>query len=233
MSDGSIEPSERPLVAVDGPAGVGKGTTARRLAERLGLPYYDTGSMYRALALAVLEAGVDPKDREAALEVVEDARVELVPEGGELKVYLGGEPVEDRIRTPRVGEAASTVSAYPPVRRRMVELQRRSGERYGGVMEGRDIGTRVFPDTPYKFFLDADLDVRIERRVRQMDKKGKDVKESEIRAEMTARDERDRNRDDSPMTYDDTYEVIDTSDLSIDEVVERMERSVRGRSDPG
>lgn len=220
----------RPLVAIDGPSGVGKGTTARRLAKRLGLPYYDTGAMYRALALAVLDAGVDPRDREAALEVIEGATVELVPREGELEVYLDGEPVEARIRTPRVGDAASAVSAYPPVRRRMVELQRRSGKRYGGVMEGRDIGTKVFPDTPYKFFLDADLDVRIERRVQQMAERGQEPREDEIRAEMTARDQRDRTRNDSPLTHDDTYEVIDTSHLSIDEVVERMERSVRARS---
>lgn len=227
MSDGS---PARPLVAIDGPSGVGKGTTARLLARRLGLPYFDTGAMYRALALAVLDAGVDPTDREAALDVIEGATVELVPTDGQLEVFLDGEPVEERIRTPEVGEAASTVSAYPPVRRRMVELQRRSGERYGGVMEGRDIGTRVFPETPFKFFLDADVDVRIERRVLQMDRQGRDVSPEEIRAEMTARDRRDRTREDSPLKHDDTYEVIDTSRLSVDEVVERMERSVRSRS---
>lgn len=220
----------RPLVAIDGPSGVGKGTTARRLAKRLNLPYIDTGAMYRALALAILDAGVDPRDEEAALAVIETANVELVPRQGKLEVVLDGEPVEERIRTPRVGEASSVVSAYPPVRRRMVELQRRVGERYGGVMEGRDIGTRVFPDTPFKFFLDADLDVRVERRLLQMDEKGQDVSEEEIRAEMTARDERDRTREDSPLTCDETYEPVDTSDLSIDEVVERMERSIRSRS---
>lgn len=221
------EAPARPLVAIDGPSGVGKGTTARRLAKRLSLPYFDTGAMYRALALAVLDAGVDPEDREAALEVIETARVELVPSDGELEVFLDGEPVEERIRTPRVGEASSVVSAYPSVRRRMVELQRRVGERYGGVMEGRDIGTRVFPDTPYKFFLDADLEVRVKRRVLQMEEKGRPVSPEEVRTEMAARDKRDRTRDDSPLTCDDTYEVVDTSELGVDEVVERMERSVR------
>jgi cytidylate kinase len=219
------------LIAIDGPSGVGKGTVARRLAERLGLPYFDTGSMYRALALRVLEAGVDPADKPAALAALEGARVELAPpsgaRGGGLAVRLDGKPVESRIRSQEVSEATSTLSAYPEVRRRLVELQRFYGRRHGGVMEGRDIGTVVFPDTPYKIFLDARPEVRLERRWRQLRESGREVSREEVAEEMRRRDERDTNREDSPLRWDATYHRVDTSNLSVDEVVERVLALIR------
>jgi cytidylate kinase len=217
----------RPVIAIDGPSGVGKSTAARRLARRLGLPYLDTGAMYRALALAVLDAGADPGDRAAVAAIAEGADLRIAPAAdGGLEVLLDGAPVGARIRTPEVGEASSVIAAYPEVRRRLVALQRAGGEAYGGVIEGRDIGTRVFPGTPHKFFLTARPEVRHRRRFEQQRADGHEVSHREVAAEIESRDHRDAGRAESPLTCHPSYTVIDTSELSADEVVERIARAV-------
>ena len=216
------------IIAVDGPAGVGKSTAARRLARRLEIPYLDTGAMYRAVALCGLDEGVDLDDGHQIELLVE--RVPLSLQAGELgvaRVLVGGEPVEERIRTPEVSDAASRVSAVSAVRRWLVDLQRDYGRRHGAVLEGRDIGTKVFPETPHKFFLDARPEVRYRRRWEQLRKAGREVSLEQIRAEGEARDRRDSQREDSPLTQDASYTVVDTSDLSLDEVVERMVARIR------
>lgn len=218
------------VVAIDGPSGVGKSTAARGLARRLGVPYLDTGAMYRAVALSVLDAGVDPADRHAVAAQAERAAVEVEPTGdGGLTVRLDGEPVGERIRTSRVGETTSVIAAYPEVRRRMVALQREFGRAHGGVVEGRDIGTRVFPDTPHKFFLTAGSEVRHRRRYEELRRAGREVTPEQVAAEIESRDRRDAGRADSPLTWDETYTVVDTSELSADEVVGLLERAVAGR----
>lgn len=219
------------LVAVDGPAGSGKGTVARRVAEILDLPYYDTGAMYRALALAVLDRGIDPEDREAVAEVLPAVEVDLERRGAAFEVLLDGEPVEHRIRTPRVGEATSRIATHPAVRRKMVELQRRIGRRHGGVMEGRDIGTRVFPEAPVKIYLDASQEVRAERRWRQLREAGREVSRDEALEDVRRRDQRDTSREDSPLTCDDSYSRIDTSDLDPDQAVDAVLAAIRGSVD--
>ena len=220
------------IVAIDGPSGVGKSTAARRLAQRLGVPFLDTGAMYRAIGLKVLESGADPLDRAKAVAIAGDADVRLGRrDDGSFEVLLDGEPVEPRIRTPEVGEATSTISTYPEVRRRMVRLQREAAGQFGAVLEGRDIGTRVFPETPYKFFLDARSDVRFQRRFEELAAAGRPVTFDQVVDEISRRDLRDSTRTDSPLTRDETYTFIDSSDLSADEVVERMAREIGGRRD--
>ena len=217
----------RLVVAIDGPSGVGKSTAARRLARRLGVPYLDTGATYRALALAVLASGADPADRAAVARLAEraDLRLEPAADGG-LEVLLDGAPVGARIRASEVGEASSVIAAYPEVRRRLVALQRAGGEAYGGVIEGRDIGTRVFPGTPHKYFLTARPDIRHRRRFEQQRAAGHDVSHRDVAAEIESRDRRDAGRAESPLTCDPSYTVIDTSELSADEVVERIAHAV-------
>lgn len=217
-------PRARRVIAIDGPSGAGKTTVARAVAARLGVPYLETGAMYRALGLKVLEEGIDPEDRERveALAAELDLRLERA-EGGRVRILLDGRPVGDRIRTVAVSTATSQVSVYPAVRRRMVALQRRCAAEHGIVMEGRDIGTRVFPDTPYKFFLEATPDVRVERRLRQLREAGRaEPSRASLAEEVLSRDRRDSSRSESPLTRDGGYEIIDTSVLSPDEVVERI-----------
>jgi len=229
MTDPSAVAAGPLVVAIDGPSGTGKSTAARRLARRLGIPYLDTGAMYRAVALAVLDRGADPDDAGAVREIAERADVGLHGrEDGDFEVLLDGEPVEPRIRAPRVGEAASKVSTLPEVRQRMVTLQRACAARFGGVLEGRDIGTRVFPDTPHKFFVTARAEVRHRRRWDELREQGREVELEAVAREIRERDERDSTRADSPLTRDDSYVEIDTSDLGIDDVVDRMARAVRG-----
>jgi cytidylate kinase len=226
----SAAPPAPLIVAIDGPSGVGKSTVARRLALRLGVPYLDTGAMYRAIGLHVLRHGVDPHEREAVEALAEGAAVELEHEAdGSFVVLLGGRPVEPAIRAPEVGEAASAVSTHPGVRRRLVALQQEAARHWGGVLEGRDIGTRVFPDTPYKFFLDARADVRGRRRHEELRAAGRDMAYEEVLEEMARRDLRDSTREDSPLTRDSRYTLVDTSDLTIDEVVDSIAREIASR----
>jgi cytidylate kinase len=218
------------VVAIDGPAGAGKSTVARRLAARLGVPYLDTGAMYRALALKVLAAGLEPDDRPAVEALAVDAAVGLERrDDGRFEVLLDGVAVEDRIRTQAVGEAASTIASHPGVRRCLVARQQEAAHRFGGVLEGRDIGTRVFPETPYKFFLDAHPETRTRRRHEQLAETGRAATFEEVAEEVARRDERDRTRDDSPLTCDASYTVVDATDRTIDEVVEVMARAVEDR----
>jgi CMP/dCMP kinase len=215
------------IVAIDGPSGVGKSTAARRLAARLGVPFLDTGAMYRAIGLKVLESGADPNDRRAVEAVAATAGVSLERRAnGGFAVLLDGEPVEQRIRTPEVSEATSTISAYPAVRARLVALQQGAARQFGGVLEGRDIGTRVFPETPYKFYLDARPDVRGLRRHREMTAAGRSNTLEQVVDDLARRDLRDSTRADSPLTRDDSYIFVDTSDITVDEVVEEMARAI-------
>jgi cytidylate kinase len=228
----ATEPPHPIVVAIDGPSGVGKSTVARRLARRLAIPFLDTGAMYRAIALKVLDSGLDPADRAKVERLSEATAVGLARRAdGSFDVLLDGSAVESRIRTPEVGAAASVVSAHPGVRRRLVSLQHDAARHFGGVLEGRDIGTRVFPETPYKFFLDARSEIRFQRRHDELKAAGSDVPFAEVVQEITERDHRDTTRADSPLTRDASYTFVDASDLSVDEVVERMARAIEGRGE--
>lgn len=217
------------IVAIDGPSGVGKTTTSKLVARELDLPHIDTGAMYRAIGLAAIRRGIDLQDGAALEPLAAATHIEFVP-GETPRVLLEGEDVTHLIRTPEISMAASHVSAVPGVRRVLVRLQQELGRRSGGVLEGRDIGTKVFPETPHKFFLTARPEVRAQRRYRELLAKGEVVEFDKVLAESVQRDAQDSSRADSPMTYDETYEVVDTSDLTIPQVVAKIVESVRGRS---
>lgn len=182
--------------------------------------------MYRAIGLAAIRRGVPLDDADSLERLAAVAGVDFEP-GDRSRVLLEGEDVTHLIRTPEVSMAASRVSAIPGVRRILVRLQQELGRRRGGVLEGRDIGTKVFPDTPHKFFLTARPEVRARRRYDEMVAKGEAADYEAVLADSIQRDAQDSERADSPLTYDDSYEVIDTSDMTIDDVVNTIVRSVR------
>jgi len=221
------------IVAIDGPSGVGKSTTSRRVARALNIPHIDTGAMYRAIGLAALRTGTGTRDEAALDRLASNARIDFIP-GEQGRVLLDGEDITGLIRTPDVSMAASDVSAVPAVRRILVRLQQELGRRTGGVLEGRDIGTKVFPDTPHKFFLTARPEVRAQRRYQELLAKGQPADYQSVLANSLPRDAQDSTRAASPLRYDETYHLIDTSDLSIDDVVARIVQAVReGMRDEG
>lgn len=215
------------VVTIDGPAAAGKSTTARAVAARLGFLYLDTGAMYRALALKVARLGLDPAD-DAALETCLAATtVDLSGAPGEAHVWLDGEDVSDRIRTPEVSELSSRLAAIPAVRRRLVGLQRALRSRGPLVGEGRDLGSVVFPDAEVKIFLDADLDTRAGRRTRELHARGIAARPLDVRADLERRDARDRTRADSPLRPAEGALVVDTSGLDVEAQIERVLERVR------
>ena len=224
------------IVAIDGPAGSGKSTTARRVADRLGWLYLDTGAMYRAVGLAFRDQGLPFTDA-AAAALLPGLDVRLQPDADRVRVALNGDDVTDRIRTPEAADGASRVSALAPVREAMVALQRRvalAHEADGGVVvEGRDIGTVVFPEADVKFFLVADLDARARRRLvdqGQGEEAGPDPDPSaleQVRSEIAERDRRDESRALAPLRPASDALLLDTTSLSIEEQVERVLAAVR------
>lgn len=214
------------IVAIDGPSGVGKTTTSKRVAHDLQLPHIDTGAMYRAIGLAAVRRGISVHDADALERLTAQTTIDFVP-GEPPHILLDGEDVTSHIRTPEISMAASHVSAVPAVRRALVRLQQELGRRNGGVLEGRDIGTKVFPETPHKFFLTARPEVRAQRRYKELVAKNQPADYDTVLAEAVQRDRQDSTRADSPLTFDESYTVIDTSDLTMDEVIARIVDRVR------
>jgi cytidylate kinase len=212
-----------PIVTIDGPSGTGKSTVTRAIADRFALPFLDTGAFYRAATLAVLEAGVAPEDGPAVIEVVKGITIDQ--KYG--VTYLDGRDVSERIRDADVTGAVSAVSAHPEVRRMMVERQREWVEAEGGsaIVEGRDIGSVVFPDAEVKIYLDARPEVRAMRRAMES---GEDPRT--VAAAIERRDRYDSTRAVAPLTVPEGAVVIDTSDLAFDEVVEEVSRLVAAKS---
>ncbi|MDT8324712.1 MAG: (d)CMP kinase [Bacteroidota bacterium] len=208
------------IIAIDGPAGSGKTTTARALARELGFIYVDTGAMYRAVALYVRRKGVSMDDREAICALLPEVDIRLERKGGEQHTLLGGENVEAHIRTQEMSKAASDISAIPCVREAMVDLQRRAGRGgAGAVLEGRDIGTVVFPDSPCKVFLVADARTRAERRKLQLEEKGISGDLATIQREIEERDRNDAAREHSPLRKAPDAIEVETTNTTIDEQV--------------
>lgn len=217
------------IIAIDGPSGSGKSTLGRLLARALKLLYIDTGSMYRAVALAVIEANISPADKEAVTALANRIEIDLEGDPDSLKVWLNGRDVTDQIRTESVTEMSSIVSSIPGVRRAMVERQRTISKR-GAVLNGRDIGTVVFPDADFKFFLTALPEERAERRYKEDQvTSSSPATLAETLADMMERDRRDSTRADSPLKVADDAVVIDSTGKSIDDVFrEMMERIDHG-----
>lgn len=211
------------VIAIDGPAGAGKSSVARAVAEELDVLYVDTGAMYRAVALATLDAGIDPSDAQAVSRLVE--RLQL--DGSRGVVQVDGQETNHGIRSPEVTRAAATVAQHKRVRDALVALQRELAKRTDVVMEGRDIGTAVFPAAEVKIFLTASLDERIRRRVAQLGLERKDARVREIARDIAARDESDRTRAASPLKQAPDAIVVDTTEMTAAEVVERISSIAR------
>lgn len=207
-------------IAIDGPAGAGKSTIAKQVARRENLIYIDTGAMYRAMSLLMLQNGIPLNDAEKIGQECSRAQIDISYENGEQAVFLNGENVGAFLREERVGNAASAVSAVPRVRERLVQLQRELAEAADVVMDGRDIGTVVLPDADLKIFLTASSRVRAERRYRELQEKGIEADLRTIQRDIEERDHRDMTRETSPLRQAEDAVVIDSSMMTVDEVIQ-------------
>lgn len=209
-------------IAIDGPAGAGKSTIAKMLAKQLGFIYVDTGAMYRAMAYNFLSRGIDTADEEAIAAACTDVDVTIAYENGEQQVLLNGENVNGVIRTEEVGNTASAVSAYSAVRAKLVKLQKQLAAKSDVIMDGRDIGSCVLPEAQVKIYLTASTAVRAKRRYDELTAKGISCDLMQIERDIEARDERDMHREISPLVQAEDAVLIDSSELSINEVVQEI-----------
>jgi len=221
--------TKRVTIAIDGPSGAGKSTIARRLADRLGFTYIDTGAMYRAVALWALRQNIDPSDMHRSEQLAIASDIRLSPG----RISLNGEDVTDAIRTIEVTSGASKIAVAPAVRRAMVAKQRQLAESQSVVMEGRDIGTVVFPDATLKIFLDATPEERVRRRLKELRAKGESVSEADLAAQMRERDLRDSTRADAPLSQAPDAVYLDSSGMDIEHVEEAILKIVRQRISNG
>ena len=209
-------------IAIDGPAGAGKSTIAKRLAKKLGFIYVDTGAMYRAMAYYFLQNNIDAKDENAIAAACPDVDVTITYENGEQQVLLNGENVNGVIRNEEVGNMASSTSVYPVVRKKLVELQRQLAKSADVIMDGRDIGTCVLPDAQVKIYLTASSATRAKRRYDELTEKGVSCDLAEIEKDIIDRDYRDMHRETSPLRQAEDAVLVDSSEMNIDEVVDAI-----------
>lgn len=214
-------------IAIDGPAGAGKSTIAKIVAKELGFIYVDTGAMYRTLALACLREGIDQADEENVVKKCKEVEVSLGYENGTQKVFLNGEDVSEDIRKEEVGNMTSAIAVYPEVREILVALQKDFASKNNVVMDGRDIGTVVLPNADLKVYLTASVETRAKRRYDELVEKGIDCDLKEIEKDIADRDYRDMNREVSPLKQADDAKLVDSSDMSIEEVVETIKGLVK------
>ena len=211
-------------IAIDGPSGAGKSTIAKRLAKLLKVTYVDTGAKYRALGLKAVRLGIDPADGEAVAPILKDTKIFFKNIDGEQHIFLDGEDVSGLIRTEQISNAASVISTHASVREKLVDLQREIARNTDTVMDGRDIGTVVLPNTPYKFYVTASPEVRARRRYLEYEQKGMlgDITYEQVLEEIKARDYRDMNREHAPLRPAERAKIIDTSEMDIDEAVDAL-----------
>ncbi len=216
-------------IAIDGPAGAGKSTIAKAVAAKLGIIYLDTGAMYRAVAYAALKKGIDVKDPEGVAQLLENLEMDIRYENGIQNVYVNGENATPYLRTPEMSKAASDISALPVVRYKMVELQREFAAKYDVVLDGRDIGTFVLPDANCKFYMTASPEERAKRRFEELTAKGETCDYNAVLQDIVKRDYNDSHREVAPLKQADDAYYLDTTELSIAEVTERVEKIVKER----
>ncbi|BDZ77640.1 (d)CMP kinase [Claveliimonas bilis] len=209
-------------IAIDGPAGAGKSTIAKQVAKEKGFIYVDTGAMYRGLAVHFLQSGIDPQDTKEIEEACRNAEVTIGYEDGNQQIYLNGENITSRLRQEEVGNMASKSSAVPKVREKLLDLQRTLAAEKDVVMDGRDIGTNVLPQADVKVFLTADARTRAKRRYDELTAKGISCNLDEIESDIRERDERDMNRETAPLKQAEDAVLIDSSHMSIPEVVSKI-----------
>lgn len=216
-------------IAIDGPAGAGKSTIAKTLAKELGFIYVDTGAMYRAMALHFIRLGIRAEDAEAVKNAAEDVSVTILYEKGSQQVILNGENVTGQIRTEEVGNMASATSVYPAVRTKLVELQRQLAKTADVIMDGRDIGTCVLPDAQVKIYLTASVETRAKRRYKELLEKKVSCELAAIMKDIEERDYRDMHRETSPLKQAEDAVLLDSSDLSVTQVVDEIRRVYQER----
>ena len=217
------------IIAIDGPAASGKSTTAQLLAEKLGYVYIDTGAMYRACALKAKKMGIDINDEESIRELLDDIDIRIENHNSKNRIFLDGEDVSEDIRADDISALASAISAIPAVRYKMVELQRKMGEKGGVILDGRDIGTFVFPTAEVKFFLTASPEVRAKRRWLELKQKGVNKDFSEVLADLVKRDNNDSQRALAPLKKADDAIEVDTSNMTIEEQTDCLYKIIRSR----
>lgn len=217
-------------VAIDGPAGAGKSTIAKLVAKKKNFIYVDTGAMYRAMALYVLQSGLDPEDTGALVVKCQEVDISLRFENGEQKVFLNGENVNGKIRNEEVGNMASKIAVIPDIRKKLVELQKKLAQTEDVIMDGRDIGTCVLPNANLKIYLSASSHVRAERRFLELQEKGTECDLDEIEKDIQERDYRDMNREISPLQQAKDAVLIDSSYMTIEEVVEEILRLIQKKN---
>lgn len=209
-------------IAIDGPAGAGKSTIAKKLAKEMGFVYVDTGAMYRAMALYFLERNIDAADESEICAAVKNVEISICYQGGEQQVILNGENVSGKIRKEEVGNMASAVSVYPDVRKKLVALQQKLAAGADVIMDGRDIGTCVLPDAEVKIYLTASESARAERRYDELREKGAECDLEAIQKDIKDRDYRDMHREESPLKQAEDAVLLDSSDLTVEETVEKI-----------
>jgi CMP/dCMP kinase len=210
------------VITIDGPAGAGKSTVSKILAKKLDYIYLDTGALYRALAYKGLKLKISLDEVSSLTNLCLNTKVALKNIGGQIKVYVDDEDVEEKIRTEEIGLAASKISTFAVVREKLLDLQREAGAQGGIIAEGRDMGSVVFPNADYKFYLDAKLEERIKRRHKELSVKDTSVKYKSIKKDMLIRDEQDKQRELAPLKAPDGAIIVDSDNLSVEEVVEKI-----------